>query len=84
MAIFLVRLGLGGAALPPVFVVALELEGSGREREEEEEEEDFGGGRANVDLEVGGGSFERSDGADVADVVVVVFKLSSPLSASLP
>lgn len=74
MAIFLVRLGFGGAALPPMCGVELELEGSGREREEE----DFGGGSANVDLEVGGGSFERRDDADV------VFKLSSPLSASLP
>lgn len=79
-AIFLVRLGLGGAALPPVFVVTLELEGKGREREEE----DFGGGRANVDLEAGGGSFGRSDDADVVEGDVVAFKFSSPLSTSLP
>lgn len=78
MAIFLVRLGFGGAALPPMCGVELELGGSGREREEE----DFGGGSANVDLEVGGGSFERRDDVDV--VFDIVFKLSSPLSASLP
>ena len=80
MAIFLVRLGLDGAEI----LVELELEGSVREREDEA----FGGGSASVDLEVGGGSFERSDDADVVgvdrDVVVVVSKLSSPLSTSLP
>ena len=87
MAIFLVRLCFCGAAPPPVFVVELEPKGSGRDREDVEE--DFGGGSANVDLEVGGGSFERSDDADVASVdcevnIAVVFELSSPLSTSLP
>ena len=82
MAIFLVRLGFCGAAPPPVFVVELEPKGSGREREDA----DFGGGSAKVDLEVGGGSFGRSDDceAGVAVVFDVVFKLSSPLSTSLP
>lgn len=81
MAIFLVRLCFGCAALPPVFVLGVELEGAGREREDE----DLGGGSANVDLEIGGGSFERRDGVDVAGVDCEVdFKLSSPLSTSLP
>lgn len=74
MAIFLVRFCFGSA---PAFVLEVELEGAGRE------DEDFGGGSASVDLVVGGGSFERSDEEEAAGVVVV-FKVSSPLSTSLP